>query len=363
MSRLPPQLPLEIFIDILSRLPVKPLLRFKSVCKSWRSLISNNPEFAKFHLERAKQDTSDSCHRLFLATFPLQSIDLQAYCDGDDSTATRELSYPLRSESELSFVGSCNGLIAAVLDSNPQIIVWNPSTGQSRELSMPSCCFPDDKLFSGFGYESHLDDYKVVRGSISASSSEVEMEVFNLKGNEWRRKTNLHCSAAFTGSATYLNGVLHWLVEEKYPNRRYLIVSFDLAEEKFLEMVTVPDHISQNSHLDLKVLRGFLCACNGTYDPYYEAWIMKGYGPEASWTRLFSFCSDPLPGCKYWLQVLWAAKNGNIVLDYEGWELVVFNPEEKTVKQFTVPNEWDCFEATTYIESLVSPNAAVEAGN
>ncbi|KAG0531301.1 hypothetical protein BDA96_04G011900 [Sorghum bicolor] len=48
----PPQLPEDIIFDVLSRLPVKTLCRFRCVSKSWRALISS-PAFASAQASRA----------------------------------------------------------------------------------------------------------------------------------------------------------------------------------------------------------------------------------------------------------------------------------------------------------------------
>ncbi|CAL9017646.1 unnamed protein product [Prunus brigantina] len=44
------QLPSTMIEEILSRLPVKSLCRFKCVSKPWSSLISDNPSFVASHL-------------------------------------------------------------------------------------------------------------------------------------------------------------------------------------------------------------------------------------------------------------------------------------------------------------------------
>lgn len=52
-------LPWEIIVDILFRLPVKDLLRYRSVAKSWCSLI-DGPDFVKLHLDHSKEANSEN---------------------------------------------------------------------------------------------------------------------------------------------------------------------------------------------------------------------------------------------------------------------------------------------------------------
>jgi hypothetical protein len=44
-----PVLPDELIEEILMKVPMRPLIRMKCVCKSWQALISN-PRFAIYHL-------------------------------------------------------------------------------------------------------------------------------------------------------------------------------------------------------------------------------------------------------------------------------------------------------------------------
>ena len=56
-------LPNEIIVEILLKLRVGSLLRCKSVCKSWQSLISD-PYFIKSHLSLSTSDPHYAHHRL-----------------------------------------------------------------------------------------------------------------------------------------------------------------------------------------------------------------------------------------------------------------------------------------------------------
>ncbi|KAI3961261.1 hypothetical protein MKX01_006975 [Papaver californicum] len=47
-------LPNDIVVDILSRLPVKPLMQFKSVCKHWLFMIKQDTHFINLHCIRSK---------------------------------------------------------------------------------------------------------------------------------------------------------------------------------------------------------------------------------------------------------------------------------------------------------------------
>ncbi|KAB5516191.1 hypothetical protein DKX38_026839 [Salix brachista] len=371
-----PKLPSEIISDILSRLPVKSLVRFKCVSKTWRSLISH-PGFAKEHLKRAKEDTNANHYKIFLSADPHLSIDPEAFFDADDNLLTAQLNFPASYSDQNSYIeilGSCNGLVCGLLHRNPLIYIWNPSTRESRELATPSSrelAIPgssEDSAFYGFGYDVKLDDYKIVKGYISTSTnssdgsnSETKVEVLTLKGNIWRTIQDLRCGVLLRGRGTSANGVLHWLVlrQENVRSIKYVMVSFDLSEEKFLETVPLPGLTGDDNiwKLELKVLGDWLCLYCYRGGLFCEAWIMKGYSSEVSWTRILRFnIGEPIPGGKFWHRLLWVKKNGNVVYELNGRDVVFYNQNEGTARAFMIYHEMGWFDATVYIESLVSPN-------
>ncbi|XVF37942.1 hypothetical protein REPUB_Repub20aG0054700 [Reevesia pubescens] len=368
-----PQLPRDIIVDILSRLPVKYLIQLKCVCKPWLSLISD-PQFAKLHLAQSKKNNSFNCLRVLLITEPLESATCEASGDDldDESKLIFELQYPAAMKKTpdsdelvdgwLDLGGSCDGLICSVFD-HERIFLWNPTIGEALELAKLHPFHRKGTFCSyGLGYNFSTDDYKVVRvarPSIPNASNETEVEVLELKSNIWRRIQGLQSSTELEGDGIYLNGAVHWLATRETGLKEiYVIIAFHMEEEKFYETVRIPEHLEETTTDNTMVLGisgDCLCLFHGCgYETVLEAWVLKEYGVKWSWSKLFSVCT--LHGHKYWENALCYTKTGKVVIDYDGRELVWYDPKQKTSKVFTPRNQWEWFHPAVYMESLVSPH-------
>lgn len=151
-----------IMFNIFLWLLVKDLLRLKSVCKSWLSLISSR-DFAKTQLSKSSNDPHFTHHHLILN---MGGYDYCGAPDLDSHDIFKSLSvYSLLNEPvnegtdldcpteslwgySLFIVGYCHGLIClttGLISSNSHDIVyelvclWNPFTGKSRILPQFEC--------------------------------------------------------------------------------------------------------------------------------------------------------------------------------------------------------------------------------
>ncbi|XP_058216961.1 F-box/kelch-repeat protein At3g23880-like [Rhododendron vialii] len=137
-----PNLPPELFDAILSRLPVESLLRFRCVCKFWRSLISH-PKFVKTHLSPASINNDYTHHRLLIRrdyhTYDVKSCSLYVVLHEHSYNAV-ELDCPIKIPHRYwfgdLFVGCRDGLVCIAIER--EVYIWNPSTGKSK--SLPSAC-------------------------------------------------------------------------------------------------------------------------------------------------------------------------------------------------------------------------------
>lgn len=135
-------LPGDLEIEILSRSPVRSLLRFKCVCKSWYVLIKS-PRFINNHLHLSQT----SCLLLLRAwrdTFKYLATLLSSETLG----VPAEMEFPNLKSTRI--IGSCNGLVSICdyISDYRTIHILNPATRQviksipvpPYETSQPHVC-------------------------------------------------------------------------------------------------------------------------------------------------------------------------------------------------------------------------------
>uniref|UniRef100_A0A5B7BIV1 Putative F-box associated interaction domain-containing protein n=1 Tax=Davidia involucrata TaxID=16924 RepID=A0A5B7BIV1_DAVIN len=353
-------LPHEIITEILSRLPVKTLLQFRCVCKSWCSLISN-PQFVKTHLNLSTNEQEYAHYRIILSSvrphFNLKSCSLYSSLY-EPSVDAVELDYPMKNpHNSVWIVGSCNGLICIAIEED-DIFIWNPSTRKSKRLPnsgmrMRYGCF----MIYGFGYDDSTDDYKVlgifcVVGNVG--SYETEVKIYTLRTDSWRRIQDFPCGIPLDDSGKYANGALHWAAScEMGSNYSWVIVSFDLAKETYGE-VAQPNYGGSVSDFTLGILGGCLCVVCTYIGTHADVWVMKEYTVKDSWTKLVTI--PYLTGLPQYPMPLCISKNDEILTEF-GSSLVIYNPKNNIFRYPLIHNFQAYLEVDTYVESLVSPIA------
>ncbi|PNY02765.1 F-box/kelch-repeat protein [Trifolium pratense] len=310
-------LPHELIIQILMRLPVKSLLRFKCVCKLWFSLISN-PHFANSHFQLS---SATPTRRILLMSSLLpresRSIDLEAASSLDDYTASVSLNpnfMPFQSYSHIEVKCSCRGFILLHCYSQMMlnIYLWNPSTGFHKKIPLsPFVQHYHD--FYGFGYDQSKDDYLLV------SLSYHHLEIFSLRANAWeeivataRLPFGRDDSSAAARPVVELlfNGSIHWMARcrDIYVIHT-VIVAFHLTERKLLEIPLPVDINYNSSQCDLWVFKGFLSLWVSGYNTTVDIWVMKEYQVHSSWSKTLVLTNDFF----HYISPICCTKRGDII--------------------------------------------------
>ncbi|XP_043721159.1 F-box protein CPR1-like [Telopea speciosissima] len=295
-------LPEDIILDILSRLPVKSLLRFRSVCKPWCALITD-PYFVQMHLSRSLAINTNLI--LILRKYPkFFYVDL----DVCQQEAAVELDCPFKSPKGYLIFASSNGLVCmfdddgVVCDSQKYKVyhtfLWNPSTETHKKLPFTPIEVPVNARFAyvagyGFGYDPTTDDYKVIRVIRFYNAGDngyyliPEVKVYSLSTNSWRRIEDIPFLDTQHRLGVFVNSAFHWIAVCKTGQMGLGIVSIDVKDDVCRE-VPLPDSVDDKFYMVIGVLGGKLSMlCNFTR-VCVELWLMKDYGVKDSWEKQFS---------------------------------------------------------------------------
>jgi F-box interacting protein len=354
-------LPSDLIPEILCRLPVKFILRFRCVCKSWNSLISD-PKFVKKQL---RVSTTRNLHYLdyirkyILTSYPLDSLftDVTSNFTHYEYFSNHYNGDTWTCSSFYSLIGSCNGIVCIADDRKGLVILWNPSTRKFKELALfekPSDAF----MTFGFGYDSSKDNYKVVvvlsYDLLHEEGRKTKVKVHTLGTNIWRtiQKYPFGGLVVPVMKGEFVSGTINWLFSKQWcwecPR---FIVSFDLAKESY-QKISPPNlgGVDVCNLSALGVLRDCLCVTT-TRD---DVWVMKEYGNKESWTKLFTipYMRDPSKRDVF-AKVVYIFEDDQVLLKFMNdfdLNLVLYNHRTGTLK---ATNFGDIPEVCD--ESLISP--------
>ncbi|XP_059650938.1 F-box protein At3g07870-like [Cornus florida] len=364
-------LPRDVFIDVLTRLPIRTLVRCACVCKSWYSLLTN-PNFITTHLNADNNDNLLLIRRRSgddgnVVHYSLLLCKNEMFCD------YAELELPLKTHSDpfLRIIGCCNGLVCLYNDlhnSQEELYLWNPSI--QNTLALPplqnlQVKFRSDNLVNhsiGFGFDSVTDDYKVVRivylNGPSSFRTPPEIGIFSLSTGTWRNISHLGLPYTIYERApqAYLNGAAHWLAWD-WRRRSNLIVSFHMGDEVFGEIM-VPSSIFcdyvEKSVCVAKFQESLSLIAGISGEDTCCIWVMKEYGISESWTKQFNIDTkrgsfNSVAGFTRKGEILFGTNAGNLV----AYDLVAKQVMRLHIHGCTDPWSGDSFYADAYTESLV----------
>ncbi|XP_074313650.1 F-box protein CPR1-like [Silene latifolia] len=335
-------LPIDIvFYNILTKVPAKSLLRFKSVCKDWYNLI-NSSNFRNIQHTHTLE-SHDSSDFLVVSSrcgvlvnqflFYIMYLDAPNYTHGKSRTF----------DSCWDIVGSSNGLIC-LKNLGSGFLLWNPVTKEySRLIKSPSSLASVHISFEyyGFGYDVVSHDYKIV--NIEFRDAEFRRDcifhVYSRGSNSWKESQKYPDSILgykeYFGRNVVVNNKLHWITFKRTAIK--IILIFDLHTEELRE-ISYPTSLRHAKEHDLMVSRGRLCILATTHwpskHPNVSIWVMKEYGVVESWTKLYEVEGEQISSKYFRIITHQSKKDGEEVLlqkhDKNG-ELVWYDLENKSI--------------------------------
>ncbi|KAK1376727.1 hypothetical protein POM88_032920 [Heracleum sosnowskyi] len=277
----------ELLIEIMKRLPVKYILRCRSVQKSW-------------------------------LRFPEEMDDGFRHMSGGNV---------------VSVYDTCNGLICLSYNRmQEKVFLWNPalrvfnvlpdspipdpvpvriirpdSTSQKKNKKNKKI-IPRDYLIPphdpttlglAFGYLAKTNDYKIIK--YEECSFEVSVYVYTLSTDSWKTVKKLgRCPCYKLSNSVFVNGVAYWVASmDNSRESEKAIVCFDMEKDTIREILLPPPYSKNNVGSDVLVQKsnfGELLSLfyfdRSTY--ILHIWVLENAGePNEAWTKKKSLNFKP----------------------------------------------------------------------
>ncbi|KAL0884880.1 hypothetical protein Bca101_008861 [Brassica carinata] len=347
-------LPNDVVEEIFIRLPVKTLIRFKSLSKQW-SLRIKSHSFAEKHLNMAR---SYQVNHPSLMLFPSQitntEVEFQPFClEGRRPLSDTQLSFPLGFLGWIQSSNSCDGLFC--IQSSKSTYVVNPATRWFRPLPLSryQILNPTNVPWK-VGITAALVKavhYKLVllynSFHISPNEGVTTCEVFDFRANAWRYLTSTPNHSISSTKPESADGSLFWFTE-LYNYYEINVIAFDIHTEKF-RLLPKFHPVTSNSlhyhyHCSMCILDDRLCILATTSILEKKFWRLKS--SEDMWEKIFTidYLSTPLSWIPYefwWRPVTMWKKNKMLLSHPCSGNLVILNLQTRSVRIIDIRSHTD----------------------
>ncbi|KAL3824132.1 hypothetical protein ACJIZ3_020202 [Penstemon smallii] len=368
--------PEDLMIEILVCLPVKSIVRFRCVSKTWCNMVKS-PSFINHHLRNQRRRNVLLVRRCLLP--PPQYDDVLSFHDPNSPELEEvcpNLSIPFLKDlrmgkpgsctynpNNIRILGGCNGLVC-IFYINFVVILCNPALREFKMLPP----FPLDSAYYpsriGFGITACTNDFKVVlllQSRDEYCKSPYTVNMYSSSTSSWKQ---IHIAPTTQvghmemWSELFFNGVCHWPATRS-PKFERAILCFDLSTE-VLGWLEYPDISYERSKWSRLMVMNecFAVVWLNLFGRAIttEIWVMKEYGVRESWTKQFSIQSftdirfSPFLPWKndQWMLLL---ESGDV--DPSG-QLVSCSFHSNEIKKYRVYGEKGTLKPLIYQESLIS---------
>uniref|UniRef100_J3N2C2 F-box domain-containing protein n=2 Tax=Oryza brachyantha TaxID=4533 RepID=J3N2C2_ORYBR len=313
--------------QVLLRLPVKSILRFRSVCRSWRATI-DEPRFARLQLQLSKSRPPSMLIVPLHWAYPherLASIMFIRYPGHGDVARLMHEGFSPSSGGFATWMRPwhCDGLVVAPgRSSGETVLVCNPATRELVRLPPGSPDLWDDFQKVGFGVDPLTGEHKVVRcfvrhggGDEPPAPHSFGCEVFTLGSPAWRPAPDPPY-AINAMLPLCLPGAIYW--SASIPPTTQRMARFDLHDEEFTDFPPPPCMEVGGPCGYLTELGGKLCYTHSLGDGV-QLWTAEdGHGVAAAakpapWSLLCTI--KPWRPC--WEILPFAAYGGGIFINVD----------------------------------------------
>lgn len=370
-------LPENAMFDILVRLPVKALCKFRCVSKAWHALISD-PFFLKSHQKQSERNPRLVINGICdheLGNTRLTSLDMQG-------NVVSEIVKSVEHEGRTLSLFTCLDLVC--MYQQEHVYLCNPTTCETFLVpDRSSKYFGTNGIYAlAFGYLPRSEEYKILSifnlnavAMHKPSYLVCELMTIRKEGNHLRIDDD-SCSwreverPPFVDIGYYhavVNGAFHVMPYYEYNqygcyDNHWIgngIGRFDLVGEEWSLFPPPPELSVVSRHVCLGETWGKLFLADVVEVKYIDMWMLEEYH-SGSWVKKYKIDMSVVPTLSSWtppliLYVVPRAvmEDGRILLEHEKRSLQYYDPKTNTAELVNVlPGE--LFTSSLHVESFVS---------